>query len=205
MRHLILYILVAGALLLTGCKEDEYVYPPALTEILSVGTDDSGSIDYLLTDKGLSYRIENGNAHSGLVPDTVYRMIAVYEVRDTIVPSAYVYSLGTVVAPEPLSDWTGEMKQDPVSVQSIWLSGDYLNMVLLVKAQNKKHTFHFIESDDFPVLRLELYHDKGEDVEAYTQRAYLSVPLRKYKAYCRGIQFLIHTYEKGMTTYSFDF
>ena len=75
------------------------------------------------------------------------------------------------------------MKTDPVNIQSIWRSGDYLNMILLVKAQNKKHSFHFIEAqgaNQTSCLRLTLYHDKGEDVEAYTQKAYLSVPLKKY-------------------------
>lgn len=203
MKHSAFCFLLAGILFLSGCGKDEYVYPPALTEILSVSTDGIGAVDCLLTDKGVSYPVENRNSYSGLVSDTVYRMLAVYDVN-TVNLSAHVYSLRQVVAPEPLTNWQGEIKQDPVEVQSIWLSGDYLNMVLLVKAQNKKHVFHFIEIKDSPVLNLKLYHDKGNDEEAYTQRAYLSVPLRKYKTYCKEIYFAINTYEKGVITYTFD-
>lgn len=203
MKHFISYVLLIAGMLLAGCEEDEYVYPSALTEILSAGTDSTGSINYLLTDKGVSYHIENGDSYSGLVSDTVYRMLAVYDVN-TAELSAHVYSLRQVVAPEPLSDWTGEIKQDPVDVQSIWLSGGYLNMVLLVKAQNKKHVFHFIEMENSSVLKLKLYHYKGEDVEAYTQRAYLSVPLRKYETYCNEIHFTLNTVEEGLRTYTFD-
>lgn len=204
MRQTILYILLISALLLAACGKDEYVYPPVLTEFISAGTDESGCISTLQTDKGVSYRLENRDKYTGLTADSVYRVIAVYEVKDTVSLSAYIYSLGNVFAPEPVTEWSEEIIQDPVDVQSIWLSGDYLNMILLVKAQNEKHTFRFIRMEDSPSFHLTLYHDKGEDVEAYTQRAYLSVPLQKYKTYCKEIYFTINTFEYGNRTYRFD-
>lgn len=196
---------LAALLSFCGCGEDDYVYPPVLTEILMGGTDATGTVCRLLTDKEVAYRVENLGDHSGLVADTLYRFVATYEITDADEPAAHLYSLVNVFAQKPLAGWEEEIKHDPVDVQSIWLSGDYLNMVLLVKAQDKKHIFRFIETVTGPVVEVELYHDKGEDVEAYTQRAYLSLPLKDYKQHCSGVRFTLNTSKEGMKSYSFSF
>ncbi|RGN51199.1 hypothetical protein DWW69_04475 [Bacteroides sp. AF16-49] len=214
MRRGVFYsLLVLLTSFIMGCSDDEYVYPPALTELLSVRTNASGTIDYLLPDRSAGLRVENGSKYSGMVPDSIYRLVAIYEIKDAKEPSAYIYTIGNVIAPEPIGQeqLAGEMKTDPVNIQSIWRSGDYLNMILLVKAQNKKHSFHFIEAqgaNQTSCLRLTLYHDKGEDVEAYTQKAYLSVPLKKYSGiFSEGdpILFTINLYKEGLRTYQFTF
>jgi hypothetical protein len=105
------------------------------------------------------------------------------------------------------------MKTDPVGIQSIWLSGHYINMTLQVKLQSEKHLFHFIEtsisqSKGTPLINLTLYHDKNDDVEAYTKIAYLSVPLDKYiQQYPDGftVSFSINTFTEGVKTFTFTY
>lgn len=208
MRLTGIYILLT-LFILAGCKEeDEYVYPPAISEILCARTDSYGQITYLLPDKGEPLYIENTDKIAPLLPDTVYRMISIYEVKDPDKPSVHVYTIQKVLSPDPIQreSLLDGMKMDPVNVQSVWRSGDYINMILLIKAQNGgKHSFHFIENC-FPTDRFEflLYHDQGGDVEAYTQLAYLSIPLRQYKnTLSPGDEILvtINTFDEGLKRY----
>ena len=129
--------------------------------------------------------------------------------------SALLYSASNAIAPVPITadKFADGVKTNPVDVQSIWLGWNYLNMVLEVKAQDKPHKFHFVE-DSYAVegnratVSLTLYHDDGDDVQAYTQRAYCSIPLQQYVT--RGIETVrlsidIHTYAGKINTYQFDY
>ena len=98
---------------------------------------------------------------------------------------------------------------------SIWMGRDYLNMTLSIRAQNARHTFHFIQESvernavtGKLKVHLMLYHDDGGDVEAYAKRAYVSVPLRQY-TYDIGesaiIYFSFHTYDGEVQTYQFEY
>ena len=93
MRRGVFYsLLVLLTSFIMGCSDDEYVYPPALTELLSVRTNASGTIDYLLPDRSAGLRVENGSKYSGMVPDSIYRLVAIYEIKDAKEPSAYIYT-----------------------------------------------------------------------------------------------------------------
>lgn len=215
MRGWRIYILIISVLLLAGCKNDDYVYPPAITEILSAQTDESGTIRYLLPDKGEALFAENGSRYSGLVPDSVYRMIGVYQTVDSdngVV--AHIYSIQQVISYEPVSMPWSEVKTDSVTVQSIWRSRDYINLILQVKSHIGVHVFRFAENGYIltptgsKTLALSLYHDKGDDLEAYTQRAYMSVPLSKYAGQLKEgdiVSFTINAYKKGLVTYQFPY
>ncbi|MBR4048659.1 MAG: hypothetical protein IKK07_09450 [Bacteroides sp.] len=107
------------------------------------------------------------------------------------------------------------MVKHPASIQSIWMGLDYLNMILQVKAQNKKHTFRFIEesatideeTNELNLL-IGLYHNNNGDLEAYTQRAYASVPLKQYaeKGYSKiNIRFTLNTNEGETSNYDFEY
>ena len=199
---------------LIGCKDDDYVYPPVLTEIVLARINENGSIRDLNTDKGESYRVENGGRFTGYRPDSVYRMVCIYELNEaTAETTTQIYSVRNTVSPIPIlpEKLIGGIKTDPVNVQSIWRSGDYLNVVLLVKIQSGKHLFHFIETGNEEEagshkIDLTLYHDKQDDVEGYSQRAYLSVPLKQYNLTASdSVFFTLNTYKQGFKTYAFAY
>ena len=188
-----LYPIVAGLFLLTGllsCSDDEedYVYPSVLSEFADVYSGSDRRLVCLQTDGGQRLEILNASTIStdGVVADTVYRSLVRYE-RKTA--GAEIYAIQMIAAPEPDSpaDFPDGIKDDPVEMQSLWQGGDYLNMILLVKAQNARHTFRFVSDsitssrDGVKTLHFRLYHDAGGDVQAYTQKAYLSLPLTSYK------------------------
>lgn len=174
-----------------SCSDDEdgYVYPPLLSEFADVVTDDSGTFTHICTDKGECLPIVNSAelVAEGVTPDTLYRVLSRYELVDD---GARLYSLQAIPAPcaQPADSFPEGIRADAVEMQSIWHGGNYLNMILLVKAQNGKHTFRFVEdslttsSAGVHTLYLRLYHDAGGDVQAYTQKAYLSVPLQPYSS-----------------------
>ena len=65
----ILYSLLC-ILLLGACKEDEYVYPNVITTFIDAATDESGTLQKLITDKGESLQILNREGLDGLTPDS---------------------------------------------------------------------------------------------------------------------------------------
>lgn len=208
--------ILTGALIvcqsmLSSCKEkDEYVYPNVVTEFIDARTDGDGTLRHLITDKGKILDIQPRNGLDGLVSDTVYRTVSVYEPKEN--DEAYLYSAQLILSMIPVTEdyFKGDLRTDPTDVRSIWQSGNYLNMILTPMVKDQSHAFHFIEQgiterNGRKILALELYHDRNEDEEAFTKEVYLSVPLWNYHDRLHAgdsVHFQINTY-KGMTTYKF--
>lgn len=215
MNKFLTYICLAIFLLSNeGCQEDDYVYPDVLTAFTEVQTSDEGVLTYLLTDQGDKYRVLEREGLDGLTPDSIYRALCVYQVTDVQEGTVQLYSAQKVLSmlPKPESDFKEGIRTDPLDIQSIWLSGKYLNMVLLPLAKDKGHIFHFVENSltqtDEGINRLELtlYHDQNGDYEAFTRKTYLSIPLWGYgNKLDTGDRIVLHiqTYEEGNTTREF--
>lgn len=207
-------------LFLGACKEDEYVYPNVISTFIDVTTDTSGTLQDLITDKGETLQILNREGLDGLTPDSTYRTVSIYEPKETDTQgnaTALLYSCQLIIAVKPvtvdkLPD--GIAKTDPLGIQSVWKSGNYLNLILLPMAKEKSHIFHFIEDgitdneDGSRTLHLTLYHNQNGDYEAFTRKSYLSVPLWAYEGrLTQGDRVIlrIHTYEKGFVSYKFTY
>lgn len=217
MKALTLYALLLGVSVLASCKKDDYVYPEVQTEFIGLRTDASGNGTTLLTDKGESFRIQTRSGLDGLVADTLYRTVSVYaRLGDNADADVKLYSCSLVLSVKPItrSAFKDGVKTDPVNIQSMWRSGDYLNMVLLVPVKETKHLFYFIdegiteEEGGVRTLHLRLYHDSADDYAAFTRRSYLSVPLWCYAGKLRTgdkVRFALNTEEEGETYRDFDF
>ena len=91
----ILYSLLC-ILLLGACKEDEYVYPNVITTFIDAATDESGTLQKLITDKGESLQILNREGLDGLTPSTeVYPSMnrKNRQMRDKRLPCSILVSL----------------------------------------------------------------------------------------------------------------
>ena len=79
----------------------------------------------------------------------------------------------------------GHITTEEADVLSWWLGYGYLNVVVTVRQQGK-HLFHFVEDEvttdagGSRRVRLTLYHAVESEVQDYTKRGYLSVPLQQY-------------------------
>lgn len=207
-------------LFLGACKEDEYVYPNVISTFIDVTTDASGTLQDLITDKGETLQILNREGLDGLTPDSTYRTVSIYEPKETDTQgnaTALLYSCQLIIAVKPVTANKlpdGIAKTDPLNVQSVWKSGNYLNLILLPMAKEKSHIFHFIEDgitdneDGSRTLHLTLYHNQNGDYEAFTRKSYLSIPLWAYEGrLAQGDQVIlrINTYEKGFVSYEFTY
>lgn len=220
MKRKVIYIqLLFIIALFSSCKEEkQYVYPSVKLEFLTAQTNDAGNLLYLIKDDGSKLRVVTDHTATQFTVGSETRVVCNYvtleEPTTTEEGTAEVYALLSPVSLQPikLASPETDMKTDPLTVQSIWLSGKYINMVLLVKAQDGKHFFHFIE-DSITVdngrnkVYLTLYHDKGDDVEAYSKNAYASVPLASYISQYKEefyISFRVQTYDR-LETYNFEY
>lgn len=208
-------------LLLGACKkEEEYVYPNVISTFIDVATDANGTVQNLVTDKGEILQVLNREGLDGLTPDSIYRSVSIYEPKEMNAQgeaAALLYSCQIIISVKPatvdkLPD--GIAKTDPLNIQSVWKSGNYINLILLPMAKDKSHIFHFIEEgitdndDGSRTLYLTLYHDQNGDYEAFTRKSYLSVPLWAYEGrLTQGDQVIlrINTYEKGFVNYEFTY
>lgn len=217
----ILLSIFACLLLLESCKKDEeYVYPNVISTFIDVSTDSSGTVEKLITDKKETLQILNREGLDGLTPDSTYRTVSIYEPKEIDTQgnaTALLYSCQLIISVKPVTVDklpNGTAKTDPLNIQSVWQSGDYLNLILLPMAKDKSHIFHFMEEgitndeDSKRTLHLTLYHDQNGDYEAFTRKSYLSVPLWAYEGRLTSgdrIILRINTYEKEFVNYEFTY
>ena len=205
------YFILFAVMLLTACGEEEYVFPDLITEMSCLRTDSKGFGTQIITDEGTIWHLQEGSRPDSLTADSLYRVVSRFApVADS---EAVAYSFWKVISPLPKPENEyGSIHMDPVSIQSIWRSGDYLNMVLQVKVKDQEHELSFIDNgvvtntDGSHTLTLSLFHDRKNDVEGFDQKFYLSVPLWHYQEKLNkgdAIVFQLYTYKEGMTTRTF--
>ena len=207
------YFILFAVVLLTACGEEEYVYPDLITEMSCLKTNAEGFGVQIITDNGTVWNLKEGNRPDSLTADSVYRVVSRFApVADS---EAVAYSFWKVISPLPkLKSEYESIRLDPVDIQSIWQSGDYLNMVLQVMVKDKEHELSFIDNgitsnaNGTQTLHLTLYHHRKDDVEGFMQKYYLSVPLWHYEGKLNKgdtIVFELYTYKEGMTQRTFTY
>lgn len=210
------YLVLFAAMLLTACGEDEYVFPDLVTEMSCLKTDAEGFGAQIITDNGTVWHLQEGNRPDSLTADSLYRVVSRFEpltTADASKAEAKVYSFWKVISPLPKPESEYEsIRMDAVDIQSIWRSGDYLNMVLQVMVKDQEHELSFIDkgistnTNGTQTLTLSLFHNRKDDVEGFMQKHYLSVPLWHYQGKLNkgdSIVFELYTYKEGMTKRTF--
>ena len=201
------YFILFAVVLLTACGEEEYVFPDLITEMSCLRTDSKGFGTQIITDEGTIWHLQEGSRPDSLTADSLYRVVSRFApVADS---EAVAYSFWKVISPLPKPESEYEsIHLDPVDIQSIWQSGDYLNMVLQVMVKDKEHELSFIDNgitsntNGTQTLHLTLFHHRKDDVEGFMQKYYLSVPLWHYEGKLNKgdtIVFELYTYKEGMT------
>lgn len=167
----------------TACSDDEAparAYRQDLAELL---TDASGFITRLVLDDGDTLALINAGSRGPLVPDTAYRVAALYELHPA---GAELLSYSAVFSPRPVV-LTGNLPEcDPLSLDALWRGGRYVNFLISFRAGGETHSVAFGDAgitdrpDGSRLLNLELYHSRGTDPAYYKQQVYLSCPLAGY-------------------------
>ena len=176
-------------------------------------TDNQGLGTHFITDEGHIWYLSKDNRPDSLTADSTYRIVSRYAPLNET--EAKAYSLYKTISTLPkLESEYESIHTAPVSIQSIWRSGDYLNMVLQIMVKDQKHELSFIENgiithaDGTQTLTLTLYHDRKGDVEGFNEKHYLSIPLWHYQDILnKGDQIVLqlNTYKEGMTSRNYTF
>ena len=212
-RFLKRYSILLAALLFTSCGEEEYVFPDLVTEMVCLKTDANGYGTHFITDKGHTWNLPKGNQPNKLTADSTYRVVSRYAPLNDTDAQAYSFYQTISNLPKPAGEYES-IHTDPVSIQSIWRSGDYLNIILQIKVKDQKHDLDFIENgvaenpDGTKTLTLTLYHDRKNDVEGFDEKYYLSIPLWHYQDKLNKgdqIVFQLNTYKEGMTSRNYTY
>ena len=214
MKHFLKqYSILLAALLFTSCGEEEYVFPDLVTEMVCLKTDANGYGTHFITDKGHTWNLQKGNQPNKLTADSTYRVVSRYAPLNDTDAQAYSFYQTISNLPKPAGEYES-IHTDPVSIQSIWRSGDYLNIILQIKVKDQKHDLDFIENgvaenpDGTKTLTLTLYHDRKNDVEGFDEKYYLSIPLWHYQDKLNKgdqIVFQLNTYKEGMTSRNYTY
>ena len=200
-------------MLLSACSEDEYVYPDLITEFSCLTTDAKGFGTQIITDEGKTWNLKEGNRPNKLTPDSTYRVVSRYAPIDDTYATAYSFWKAISPIPQPENMYE-TIHTDPVSIQSIWQSGNYLNLILQIKVKDKQHELSFIDNgivaneDGTQTLTITLFHDRKDDVEGFDEKHYLSVPLWYYQENLKqGDHIVIHlnTYKEGMISRTYTY
>lgn len=208
-----IWTILFATVLMSACGEDEYVYPDLVTEMVCLHTDSEGFGTHFITDEGHVWNLQKESQPDELTADSAYRVVSRYAPLNETDAKAYSFYKTISSIPKPESEYKS-IHTDPVSIQSIWRSGDYLNMVLQVKVKDQKHELSFIENeitahtDGTRTLTLTLYHDRKGDVEGFDEKCYLSVPLWHYEGKLNKgdhIVLQLNTYKEGMTSRNYTY
>ncbi len=215
MKRVLPIACIVCSLLITACgNESESIYPAVQLEFVTLFTDPTEGIRYLELDKGETLRIQADHTEQTLSSYTgkqrgVSNFVKLTEKAETV---AEVYSFTPIPAsaPVPIQQTNyPENGSGAVSLQSIWLSGDYINLTLGV-APGGENSLRFIQKsvtleEENPTVSLSLYYDNGGLLNNYSQRTYASIPLEGYKEYSSPIQVrvTILTFREGLKTYRF--
>lgn len=207
--------------LFCSCEQtdEEYRYPSVLTDFVCLTTNGSGEIVQMCLDDKRTYPVnfadeylEVYNHEPTYKADTTYRVISVYELISTMDEiTANIYSIGHIASaiPIPLPD-DKTLYQAPVYLQSIWMSGGYLNFVLEVKAlDGSKHSIYYIDTtpEGMNGKEFTFYHHVDNDVESYRQKVYGSIPLAPFSENLQQgdtLRFVVNTHDNGLQQHSFE-
>lgn len=211
------YILLFPLLsfLLGGCSKDNYTYPSVITELADLHTDSNGKISLLINDNNQEWQLVT-SIQETYPADTVFRTLSMYEPLETTDKNnkARLYSSKTIFSssPIPLKDMGMSLKRDAVDIERIWLTPNYLNMVLWVQVKDHAHQYNFVfeecsvNADNSRTFTFSLHHDRKGDSEAFTEQVYMSLPLKAYQdSLQKGdrIIFRLNTYAEGYTNRTF--
>lgn len=198
--------------LLCSCENDadNYRHPSVITDYTCLTIDAHGEPKQLRLDNGLAYPIAFTDEYYeayGQLPtykaDTVYRVVSTYELgADSVARTHAIQQIASMV-PTPLHD--GEtLHQDPTYLQSCWMSGGYLNMVIELKALDGKHYIGFIDTTPEGMRGKEItFYHHAEDIESHRKKLYASIPIDKSLQEGDTVRFVINLYDKGITRREF--
>lgn len=110
-----------------------------------------------------------------------------------------IQSIGDILTGAVQSEgFPQKLTKDPVKIQSIWVGGDYLNMIIEAEYHSKPHRVALFRDASSPTPDLYFSHSREQDPAGYPQKMYASFllsSLRTGKATPISFRLFIQTYD----------
>lgn len=209
MRRL-LFSMISLMVVLVSCEQDSYEkgegeYSLLRGDFCEIGINSDLQATSAITDDLDQMTLKEPYSAKWITKaDTTYRCILYYNKVKT---EAEVVSIAQVPCPAivPLYEFEDEVRTDPVSFESMWLSksGKYLNLSFLLKTGVSEDTTAvqhlafvadtlLVNPDNTRTLYLRLHHDQGDVPEYYSTQAYASLLTDKMPA--DSVRLTVNTY-----------
>lgn len=219
--HAVVAVVAAVVLsCLASCsdKDEDGNYPRIRSDFFDVLVDKDSMVTHATLDDGKTYAISNVRSLHAMTNDTIIRCHGTLEISadSTMVTIYSVQSItsGMAHTAEEYKERHMPTEQYPVKVVAIYKARSYINLIVntMVEA-SLEHALDFMcdsisNRNGCRMLHIHLTHwRRPEEIEAYTQKNYLSLPLGKeffldeYKDF-DSVEISINTYE-GVKKYCF--
>lgn len=182
---------------LLSCETDSYEsgdgkYSNLRADFADVHTNGNAQFYGFMTDEGDSLTFAEPKTYKwATTADSTYRALVYY---NKVEGKADVVSVSSVSVPNIYPIWKlKEMKTDPVTLESSWLSPNrrYANLGinLMTGTEDGKNDRQvlgmfcdtlLVHGNGHRHLQLSLYHDQNGVPQYYTSRGYVSIPLQKH-------------------------
>lgn len=182
-------------LAMVACEQDIYDKGTGEYSLLKgdfgvAHTNGDKAIEYVVTDSGEKLSLSQlVQTKWTTTPDSTYRVIFYYNVPDNA-SAVEPYSISQVPTLRlGRLEKEENMKTDPVTFESLWRGGGYVNFGLYLKTGStdeddaKKQSVGMVVekidtlADGKTKAKLRFYHDQGDYPEYYSSRLYLSLPI----------------------------
>lgn len=184
--------LVTAGMLATvvGCSSDGYDtgdgrYSYLRADFCMAHITGAKTVDYIVTDAGDSVRLSRLATASWLpAKDTLCRALAYYDKS-----SQEIFSLSQVLVAQPLAKMSlDSVATDPLTIESAWKGGGFLNIGIAVKSGSSDEMDArqaigimadsvYADGDTIRTVRLRLLHAQNGVPEYYTTKTYISMPI----------------------------
>lgn len=191
MKKILLCWIVLLLLPVTGCEEE----PQRM---------DSYFVDFATVKKnGTAYRFQLDNGRLLIPLETDYSGQEDQRVILNYVPlqgdTVKIQSVGNILTGVVQSEgFPQNLTKDPVKIQSIWVGGDYLNMIIEAEYHSNPHRVALFRDASSPTVDLYFSHSREQDPPGYPQKMYASFllsSLRTGKTTPTSFRLFIQTYD----------
>lgn len=79
-------------------------------------------------------------------------------------------------------DRVSELNNDPIKIQSVWVGGDYLNMIFYMDFFEENHSIGVLRDINSEGIDLYFAHDRNDDPLGYQKKIFASFPISILKS-----------------------
>ena len=191
-----------------SCKNNEFDYGLGDFRLDLATIEDSASIRF--------YRLDN---LVKLFPETTIpsnsttgsRVLLNYNIVDKNSEQSFTIKTNSIskVNTATIKALTNNLADDPLYIESIWQSGDWINFRLGFEYKSVQHSLslYYYRKTANDTVYLELRHSKNGDTDGYMVNTYASFPLKPFSKPGKAtpLKVKVNTYDEGVKYYSFDY